>query len=220
MCNAVQCKNAPGLFIRSSSFPPSPFLCLHRGIITCSTVNNGVRYWCCWFTCSIVTSRFSLCVLDFKWTLNSATLPNTKWPPCLSTSWQAYASVWLGQNLQRSPKQVIIIVKFNSTPWVSFLEVAGLSFLQYSLLYFRCILDWLIGIVSCSACVFHRPEKFPSVGFSFSRHRQSVLPRLTRPAWLPRKKSSRVMFTILFSRFLTHQSIRLSVSLKHLHCIS
>ena len=85
-----------------------------------------------------------------------------------------------------------------------------ISFLQYSLLYFRYILDWLIGAVSCSKCVFHRPEKYPFVGFSFSRHRQSVLPRLTRPAWLHfvwRGTASRnlhawlVMFTILFSRF-------------------
>ena len=34
-----------------------------------------------------------------------------------------------------------IIVKFNPTPCVSFSEVAGLSLFQYSLLYFRCILD-------------------------------------------------------------------------------
>ena len=81
---------------------------------------------------------------------------------------------------------------------------------QYSLLYFRCILDRLTGVVSCSKCVFHRPEKYPFVGFWFSRHRQSVLPRLTRPAWLQfvwRRTASRnlharlVMFTILFSRF-------------------
>ena len=94
--------------------------------------------------------------------------------------------------------------------FASFSEVAGLTLFQYSLLYFRCILDRLTGVVSCSTCVFHRPEKFPSVGFSFSRHRQSVLPRLTRPAWLQfvwRRTASRnlharlVMFTILFSRF-------------------
>ena len=94
--------------------------------------------------------------------------------------------------------------------FASFSEVAGLTLFQYSLLYFRCILDRLTGVVSCSKCVFHRPEKYPFVGFSFSRHRQSVLPRLTRPAWLQfvwRGTASRNlhdrldMFTILFSRF-------------------